>query len=165
MAWRPQERFIEGELDNTQPGRVTGWMRFVGMNETVRFDLHGNFHRDIRGTKLRMRTTNPSTDIDEGRAFFERFDTRQTGNAGDITAGGPPVDYVSRPYVEWYSQENGRVVIEPEPHEIEVIGQPIPWLESYPVDRAEQERHMMGFLGGLMDALSPKRRSSSKRKK
>ena len=28
MAWRPYENFINGELDNTTPGKVTGWMRF-----------------------------------------------------------------------------------------------------------------------------------------
>ena len=52
MAWRPNEQFIEGVLDNTVPGKVTGWMRFAGMKEKVVFDLEGNFHRDIRGAKV-----------------------------------------------------------------------------------------------------------------
>jgi hypothetical protein len=26
MAWRPMKYLIEGELDNTRPGRVTEWM-------------------------------------------------------------------------------------------------------------------------------------------
>jgi hypothetical protein len=30
MAWRPSEYLIDGELDNTTPGKVTGWMRFAG---------------------------------------------------------------------------------------------------------------------------------------
>ena len=54
MAWRPHEILIEGELDNTVPGKVTGWIRFVGMNEVVKLDLLGDFHRDIRGTKVRL---------------------------------------------------------------------------------------------------------------
>jgi hypothetical protein len=33
MAWRPTEYLIEGELDNTTPGKVTGWMRFAGMKD------------------------------------------------------------------------------------------------------------------------------------
>ena len=54
MAWRPTEYLIEGELDNTTPGKVTGWMRFAGMASNVTFDLRGNFHRDIRGAKIRF---------------------------------------------------------------------------------------------------------------
>ena len=41
MAWRPTECFITGELDNTVPNKVTGWMQFAGMNEKVTFDLEG----------------------------------------------------------------------------------------------------------------------------
>ncbi|MFH1748251.1 MAG: hypothetical protein ABIG44_14550, partial [Planctomycetota bacterium] len=52
MAWRPTQYLLEGELDNTTPGKVTGWMRFAGMSEKVTFDLKGNFHRDIRGAKI-----------------------------------------------------------------------------------------------------------------
>ena len=33
MAWRPTEYLIEGELDNTYPNKVTGWMRFAGVKE------------------------------------------------------------------------------------------------------------------------------------
>jgi len=51
MAWRPHEFLIEGELDNSNPGKVTGWMKFVGLDGTVHFDLQGNFRRDIRGAK------------------------------------------------------------------------------------------------------------------
>ena len=35
MAWRPTEYLIEGELDNTNPGKVRGWMRFAGMKEII----------------------------------------------------------------------------------------------------------------------------------
>src|SRR5207244_2413334 len=55
MAWRPTQYLLEGELDNTVPGKVTGWMRFVGLKRQVTFDLKGDFHRDIRGAKIRFR--------------------------------------------------------------------------------------------------------------
>jgi len=55
MAWRPTEYLIEACLDNSVPNKVTGWMKFAGMNEKVIFDLEGNFHRDIRGAKVRLR--------------------------------------------------------------------------------------------------------------
>jgi hypothetical protein len=61
-TWRPHEQLIEGELDNTAPGKVTGWIKFVGMDEAVKLDLAGDFHRDIRGTKVRLRNPNPTQD-------------------------------------------------------------------------------------------------------
>ena len=62
MAWRPTEYLLEGELKNTNPGKVTGWMRFAGMKQEVTFDLKGNFHRDIRGAKIRFTGNGCQTD-------------------------------------------------------------------------------------------------------
>ena len=94
MAWRPTEHLIEGELDNTQPGRVTGWMRFAGMKERVAFDLEGDFHRDIRGAKIHL-TGDGQMDDPEAHSYMASFSPQQTGKAGDITAGLPPADYVA----------------------------------------------------------------------
>ena len=74
---------------------------------------------------------------------------QQTGDVGDITAGREPRDYVDYPYIEWYSDENGRVVLELDAEQVEVIGRPIPACESDPVSREEQARNMAGFLGEL----------------
>jgi len=55
MAWRPYENLIDGELDNRMPGKVTGWIRFFRNGQEplrVTFDLDGDFHDDIRGTKI-----------------------------------------------------------------------------------------------------------------
>ena len=82
------------------------------------------------------------------------FSAVQTGKAGDITAGLPPQDYVSYPYVEWFSEENGRVVLELSPNQIEVVGQPIPWQETEPVSRKEQSQNMARFLAGLCRDLA-----------
>src|SRR4030066_1595081 len=112
MAWRPNEQFIEGVLDNTVPGKVTGWMRFAGMNEKVVFDLEGNFHRDIRGAKVRLHGDGASANAEEAAKYMKGFSKLQKGNVGDMTAGLPPADYVQgRGYFEWYAQDNGRVVI------------------------------------------------------
>ena len=45
----------------------------------------------------------------------------QSGNVGACTAGLPPAEYVDYPYVEWYSDQNGRVVLELQPAKIEVM--------------------------------------------
>ncbi|MBC8218086.1 MAG: hypothetical protein H8E73_06435 [Planctomycetes bacterium] len=150
MAWRPTQYLIEGELDNTAPGKVTGWMMFAGVKDKVTFDLEGNFHRDIRGAKIHFTgdAYEDNADIDSGN-YFEGFARHQTGKAGDITAGLPPHDYGREPYIEWFSNENGRVVLELEPAQIEVIGTPIPAIESDPISRKEQRRNMAEFLGSV----------------
>ncbi len=151
MAWRPTEYLLEGELDNTNPGKVTGWMRFAGMTKQVMFDLAGNFHRDIRGAKIRF-TGNGYKDDPKAASYMHGMSIEQTGEVGDITAGLPPADYTNYPYVEWYGQENGRVVIELAPDQIEVIGRPIPACESDPISREEQGLKMARFIAGLSQA-------------
>ena len=80
---------------------------------------------------------------------MEDFALQQTGKVGDITAGLPPADYVNYPYIEWYSDENGRVLIELEPAQVEVIGTPIPACESDPISRDQQKQNMAEFLGDV----------------
>ncbi len=150
MAWRPTEYLIEGELDNSCPNKVTGWMKFAGLKENVTFNLEGNFHRDIRGAKIHFTgdAYEDQKDID-GEKYMEGFALHQTGNVGDMTAGRAPVDYVNYPYFEWYGQENGRIVIELDTSQVELLTQPIPAIESDPISRKEQAENMGQFLSDL----------------
>ena len=152
MAWRPTEYLIEGELDNTVSGKVTGWMRFAGFEKTITFDMEGNFHRDIRGAKIHLSGNGFEAD-EKTRNYMRCFSSTQTGKVGDITAGLPPQDYVSYPYIEWYGDENGRVVLELEPDQIRVIGEPISAIESDPISRQEQAQNMIDFLRGLTESM------------
>jgi hypothetical protein len=146
MAWRPNKYLIEGELDNTQLGKVTGWMQFAGMKGKVTFDLEGNFHRDIRGAKIRFKG-NASGNEPDAKAYMEGFAKHQTGKVGDMTAGLPPADYVSGcVYLEWYGDHNGRIVIELEQSRAEVIGTPLLASQCEPISRQEQDRNMMEHL-------------------
>ena len=154
MAWRPTRYLQEGELDNTEPNRVTGWMRFAGLKEKVLFDLEGNFHRDIRGATIYFTGDAYEGDFnEEAERYMDGFALQQSGKAGDITAGLAPQDFGSTPYIEIYSHQNGRVVIELEPVQLEVIGKPTPACESDPIDRKEQAKNMGGFLCDLASEL------------
>ena len=153
MAWRPTRYLLEGELSNVVPKKVTGWMKFAGMKDKVTFDLKGDFHRDIRGAKIHF-VGEGKEDNAEAASYMESFAEHQTGKVGDMTAGMPPCDYVKGYcYLEWYGERNGRVVIELEPHQVNVIGTPIPWQESDPVSRETQARNMAGFLNGIAKEL------------
>jgi hypothetical protein len=155
MAWRPTEFLIEGELDNTVQGHVTGWMKFLGRKNRIKFDLDGDFHRDIRGAKIKFHNEQYRDADPQEAKRYRRLEALQTGVVGDITAGLPPHDYGQSPYIEFYGDENGRVVIELDQSQLEIIGTPIPWQESDPIDRKQQGQNMMTFIAGLIG--SPKK--------
>jgi len=151
MAWRPDHCLLRGELDNTVQGKVTGWLQFASLKQKVALELEGNFHRDIRGATIRFRGRGRKGDPDAAR-YLKGFCLTQTGEVGDITAGLPPYDYLKEPYIEWYSTENGRVVLEPGRGNVEVIGRPIPAIESDPISREEQERKLLNFMENVSAA-------------
>jgi hypothetical protein len=154
MAWRLTHCLIEGELDNTVLGKVTGWMQFAGKKERVQLNLEGDFHRDIRGVKIHFTGDAYEGDIPEdARKEMEEYSVIQNGAVGDITAGKEPRDYVDYPYIEWYSDENGRVVLELEHRQIEIIGTPIPAAESFPVSRQQQNQNMAKFMTEMATGL------------
>ena len=145
MAWRPNDYFVEGVLDNSEPDKVTGWMKFVGKKERIVFELEGNFHRDIRGAEIKL-IGNPDCNAEQANQYMQGFAQKQTGKVGDMTAGLPPQDYADYPYFEWYSEANGRCVIELEPAQIELLVEPIPACESDPISRKDQAENMAEFL-------------------
>jgi len=149
MAWRLTRFLIEGMLDNTVLGKVTGWITFAGLKDKVTFELKGDFHRDIRGTKIYFK--GDAEEQKQSTAYMEGFASHQKGNVGDITAGLEPRDYVGYPYIEWYGDANGRVVIELEHSQIKVIGKPIPADKCEPISHEEQAKNMADFMTGLAD--------------
>ena len=131
MAWRPTRYLIKGELENTERRKVTGWVEFLGLESRVTINLDGEFHRDIRGAAIHFYgDSRDNAELVEAGRYFNGFASHQTGKVGDITAGLPPRDYSDYPYIEWYSDQNGRVVLELDPEQLEVIGTPIPACES-----------------------------------
>jgi exonuclease III len=99
---------------------------------------------------VRLRGDGASANAEEAAQYMEGFSQLQKGHVGDMTAGLPPADYVQgQGYFEWYAQENGRVVIELEQDQIELLSPPIPAIESDPISREEQNRNMAAFLGSL----------------
>jgi hypothetical protein len=151
MAWRPYENLIEGILDNTQPGKVTGWITFFRLGKEplrVTLDLDGDCHRDLQGRKFRIFNPEPSERLDR-QSYVDGLDQVQKGQAGDITAGDPPADYVGYPYIEWYSDANGRVVLELDRSQLEILT-PEPTGSAKKLDRGQQHQNMNRYLTDLV---------------
>lgn len=144
MIWSLGRFLKEGELVNTVEDRVTGWLRFAGMRGKVTVKLEGSFHRDIRASRIHLvgwgRYKNR-----EGAQYMAGFKTTQTGTVECITAGLPPYEASVYPCIEWCSRENGRVRLELEPSQIEVMGEDW-WTEVDAAERPGQLRNMTTFV-------------------
>lgn len=172
MAWRPNQYLIEGQLDNTINGKIVGYMKFYGLEKDIQFNLDGNFHRDIRGAKIRFSNDEyKDVKLEDAKNYMGCFSILQTGKAGDITSGNPSgtdadgkptYEYVKYGYIEWYSDDNGRCVLELESSQIEILSKPIPTCESDPIDRQEQHENMMQFINNVCSELGKKSRTKSK---
>ncbi len=131
MTWRPSSYLLEGEMDNRQPGKVTGWLRFAGLPDKVTLDLEGDFEPDIRGRRIAFKSVYLGRPAD-AEEYMEGFHLRQTGRVGHITLGGPPQTWTEFPYIEWRSPESDRVVMYLEPHQVAVIDEPVEVVAAEP---------------------------------
>lgn len=79
-----------------------------------------------------------------------------------IEAGDPYYSYVPYPYIEWYSEANGRVVLELDPSQVEIIDGGAPPGEKTPAQlvgaQRKREQAMVNFLAGMVKELSEKNR-------
>jgi hypothetical protein len=152
MAWRIHESVIRGEIDNRVRDQVTGRIWMVGLNEPVTLELKGNPWRDLAGHRLTFTNADPKPGTLAG--FFQV----QKGVVGDMTASRkvkvPEVSieelmrlekaglpwrwqWANSLYVEWFSEHNGRVVIESASYQLEIDVE-----ESWAMDEAMECEQM-----------------------
>ena len=137
MAWRIHDSVIRGEIDNRLKGRVRGKLWLNGLDEPVKLDLEGNACPDLAGCLLKFK--NP------GKTFPMRkkpeFNPLQRGKIGNLSASlkvraftipddeafemidrgeKPPERTANALYLEWFSEGNGRVVIESADFELNI---------------------------------------------
>lgn len=175
MAWRPSDWVLEGELDNTTPNWTIGWIRLQGRDEPLRLKLLGNCHPDLAGWKFRVVRTDPIPAW-VGPNDYSGIATDQSGTIGDVTAdqtlqhyecsssefvrlahagNRPPTTLRKALYLEWFSQRNGRVVIQSTRLAVESLGErAFELTEEQWVEQAKQNaEEMTFFMHQLGDAL------------
>lgn len=171
MAWRIDEFLVKAELDNRTRGRVTGTLWFAGKANPVTLDLKGNPWRDLAGHKITI--TNPSPKPFDRDGFADE----QIGVVGDITASRkvrvpdcPMEEFLAGYktgrkftfhmanclYLEWFSERNGRVVIESTDYKLELEGLPS-WQMDEETEKAQHKKNheaMTGFMDQLAEAVN-----------
>ena len=171
MAWRIHDSVQRGEVDNRERGFVRGRIWLRGMAEPVVLELEGNACPDLAGCLLAFE--NP------GETIPMRTDARmnllQRGTIGDLTAsrkvrvfdmpieeaymrkkqGLPVPEHMANSlYLEWFSDANGRVVIESADYRLTIS--PPAWQLSPGEEEQRQKtaaEGFAGFLGKLSDAI------------
>jgi hypothetical protein len=180
MAWRIAQSVVRGEVDNRRRGEIVGKVWLLGREAPLILQLAGNCWRDLAGFQFTFTNPNPvpgdNTDLEPV----------QRGKAGDITAsrkvrdvpmedlekiisepdGNKPARYplVSSFYMEWYGNDNGRVVIESARFKIELgeqawvldeKGESDQLIESQKAIRSWLDKVVDGFEDAKEEELDP----------
>jgi hypothetical protein len=164
MAWRIDEAVTHGEIDNTVEGRTTGRIWLAGRDEPLVLTLDGDCWRDLAGTRLRFE--NPSPVVQAAAIGLE---TMQTGIVGDITASRKnkvamvgdeelqelyedkaaiPFEWKNTLYLEWFSESNGRVLIETASYHLEISPQ------EWEMDEDAEEAQKLANLNTMRDFMA-----------
>lgn len=171
MAFRIHDSVVHGEIDNRVKGVVRGRIWVEGRAEPVMLELQGNAWPDLAGCLLTF--TNPLKRIPH--AGLDSLRALQRGSIGDLTASRkvrvfdvpleealemyrrkekPPEHMANSLYLEWFSEANGRVVVESADYEMTISAPEWRLTPEEDADRARQAAEgMADFMGKLTEAI------------
>jgi hypothetical protein len=164
MAWRIDEAVTRGIIDNTVEGRTTGRIWLIGRDEPLELQLDGDCWRDLAGTQLRFENPSPVENPDAAA-----LDLDQTGIMGDMTASRKvkmptvgeeeahrlydnnepiPFEWRNTLYLEWFSEINGRVVLETSSFRMEISD------HEWEMDEDAEEAQKLANLNSMRDFMA-----------
>jgi hypothetical protein len=171
VAWRIDDAVVRGEIDNTAEGWTSGRLWLLGREEPVRLELAGDCWRDLAGTRLSFRNPAPRPQSNCDLAPLQR------GLVGDMTASRKnkvplvsdeefsaryaagediPFCWKNTLYLEWFSEKNGRVVIETCDFELELSERL--WEMDEDAEEAQKLANMQAmrdFMNALVRRIEP----------
>lgn len=168
MAFRIHDSVVRGEIDNRMKGIVRGKIWVEGRAEPVVLELKGNAWPDLAGCRLTF--TNPLKRV--AHQHLDSLSAIQRGSVGDLTASRKvrvmeipmPEAYLMKKrgehvpehmanclYLEWFSQQNGRVVIESADYELTIS--PPEWRLT-PEEDAERAQQAAAGMDDFMQKLT-----------
>ena len=164
MAWRVDEAVEHGLIDNSVEGLTTGKIWLAGRDEPLMLSLNGDCWRDLAGPVLEFENPNPRVCPEASE-----LDTEQTGIIGDITASRKarvpelseeemddcerrgeeiPFQWSNVLYIEWFSEINGRVLIEAADYHLKVSA------SEWQMDEDQEEAQKLANLSAMRDFLA-----------
>jgi len=176
MAFRIHDSVMRGEIDNRVNGIVRGKIWVAGRAEPVMLELEGNAWPDLAGclltfTNSQKRIPHPHLDslhpIQRGRIGdltasrkVRVFDVPLQGALDMIHRGAKPPEHMANSlYLEWFSEANGRVVIESADYELSISAPEWRMTREQDAERARQAAAgMADFMGKLTEAIEQHQR-------
>src|SRR6185503_1707720 len=167
MAFRIHDSVVRGEIDNREKGTVRGKIWVEGRAEPVILELKGNAWPDLAGCRLAF--NNPQMRVPH--PHLDSLHPIQRGSIGDLTASRkvrvfdvplekalemirrkekPPEHMANSLYLEWFSEANGRVVIESADYELTISA---PEWRMTPEEDAERAKQAAAGMGDFMQKL------------
>ncbi|MFD2255436.1 hypothetical protein ACFSSA_02000 [Luteolibacter algae] len=164
MAWRLDDAIEHGLIDNTVEGITTGKIWLAGRDEPLILSLNGDCWRDLAGSVLEFENPTPRFS-----AEANALDTEQTGIIGDITASRKaripsisdaeiseyhrsgkevPCQWRNTLYLEWFSEINGRVLVEAVGYKMEVSER------EWDMDEDAEEAQKLANLSTMRDFMA-----------
>ena len=164
MAWRIDEAVTRGEIDNTVEGRTTGRIWLAGREQPLTLMLDGDCWRDLAGTRLWFENPAPTAVADA-----TALDPNQSGIVGDMTASRKnkvptvdeeelhrlyqnqaeiPYEWRNTLYLEWFSEINGRVVIESSAFLLQISA------HEWGMDEDAEEAQKLANLNAMRDFMA-----------
>ncbi len=168
MAFRIHDSVARGEIDNRVKGIVRGKVWLEGRAEPLALELQGNAWPDLAGCLLTF--TNPGKRVAD--PALDSLQAIQRGSIGDLTASrkvrvfdmpleealpmlrrkeNPPEHVANCLYLEWFSEANGRVVIESRIIELTISA---PEWRMTPAEDQERARQAAAGMGTFMKRLT-----------
>lgn len=180
MAWRiPAETVLRGTIDNTRKGIIFVELHLCGAASPILLTLHGHPGRDMAGCRVefvrRVDSALPLEDFDLDLPFT------QSGTCGDISAsvkrripdvsteeahqleeeGLPvPFHYENILYLEWFTREDGRFVLEGPGLDIAISE---PQWEMSDEDERQSIETINAAIQGFIDNIAGERMEPKKR--
>jgi hypothetical protein len=176
MAFRIHESVVRGEIDNREKGVVRGKIWVEGRAEPVMLELAGNAWPDLAGCLLSF--TNPLERI--AHPHLDSLHGVQRGGIGDLTASRkvrvfdvpleqalemirrkekPPEHMANSLYLEWFSEANGRVVVESADYKLTISAPAWRMTPQEDAERATQaSAGMAHFMARLAEAVEQNQR-------
>lgn len=168
MAFRIHDSIVRGEIDNRAKGIVRGKLWLAGRDEPIVLELKGNAWPDLAGCLLTF--TNPLELVPH--QHLDRLGPLQRGSIGDLTVSRkvrvfdlpledalgmlrrkekPPEHLANCLYLEWFSEANGRVVVESADYELKISA---PEWRMTPEEDEDRARQAAAGMDDFMKKLS-----------
>jgi hypothetical protein len=176
MAFRIHDSVVRGEIDNRVKGIVRGKIWVEGRVEPVVLELKGNAWPDLAGCLLTF--ANPSKRVPH--QHLDSLNAIQRGSIGDLTASRkvrvfdvplaealdmihrkekPPEHMANSLYLEWFSEANGRVVVESADYKLTISAPEWRMTSAEDAARAQQAAAGMDdFMQKLSEAIEQHQR-------